>query len=93
MWQLLTIQKLILFLQVTLTGPFSPLEHKLACLHRHGVSKAASVEYNSVNAVLLDAAGSPFDHLMVAAHVNVSAVGDRLSLRRCAIYFNYKLLI
>ena len=49
------------------------------------MSKAASVEFNSVNAVLLDAAGSAFDQLMVAAHVNVSAAGDRLSLRRCAI--------
>ena len=77
--------ELILFLQVTLTGPFSPLEHKLACLHRHGVSKAASVEFRSVNAVLLDAAGSSFDQLMVAAHVNVSAAGDRLSLRRWSI--------
>jgi len=56
-------------------------EHKVTCLHRHDVSKAASVEYSSVNAVLLDAAGSSFDHLMVAAHVNVSGAGDRLSLR------------
>ena len=67
---------------MTLTGPFSPLEHKLCCLHRHGVSKAASPEQNSVNAVLLDASGSSFDQLMVAAHVNVSGAGDRLSLRR-----------
>ena len=52
------------------------------------MSKAASVEFNSVNAVLLDAAGSAFDQLMVAAHVNVSAAGDRLSLRRCAISNN-----
>ena len=70
---------------MTLSGPFSALEHTLACLHRHGVSKTASVENSSVNAVLLDAAGSSFDQLMVAAHVNVSAAGDRLSLRRCAI--------
>ena len=54
----------------------------MTCLHRHGISKGASIDQNSVNAVLLDVDGSSFDQLLVAAQVNVNASGDRLSLRR-----------
>ena len=54
----------------------------MTCLHRHGISKGASLDQNSVNAVLLDVDGSSFDQLLVAAQVNVNASGDRLSLRR-----------
>ena len=66
----------------------------MTCLHRHGISKGASIDQNSVNAVLLDVDGSSFDQLLVAAQVNVNASGDRLSLRRfllCALFTSFSL--
>ena len=68
--------------QMNLTGPFSPLEHRLRCLHRHGGAKTAAIETDSVNAVLLEQLpGDASDHYLVAAHVGTNPAGDTLRLR------------
>ena len=64
-----------------MTGPFSPLEHKVQCLHRHGCMKMVSIDSESVNAVLLDQfPGERYDHYMVAANVRMSPGGQSLQL-------------
>lgn len=68
--------------QMNLTGPFSPLEHRVRCLHRHGAAKTAAIETDSVNAVLLEQLpGEASDHYLVAAHVGTNPAGDTLRLR------------
>ena len=65
-----------------LTGPYSPLEHKVICLHRHGATKMASVEQDSVNSVLLNQSpGDSYDQYLVAAHVGMNPSGETLQLR------------
>ena len=64
-----------------MTGPFSPLEHKVQCLHRHGCMKTVTIDSESVNAVLLDQfPGERYDHYMVAASVRMSPGGQSLQL-------------
>ena len=68
--------------KVEVTGPFSPLEHKVQCLHRHGSTKQANIEQDSVNSVLLDQSpGDSYDHYLVAAHVGMNPGGETLQLR------------
>ena len=68
--------------RVPLNGPFSPLEHKVSCLHRHGSTKMANVDLESVNSVLLNQSpGDSYDHYMVAAHVGMNPSGETLQLR------------
>jgi len=68
--------------RVTLTGPFSPLEHKVMCAHRHGSSKVTNMDPGSVNVVMLDQSpGDPCDQWMVAAHVGSSPNGENLLAR------------
>ena len=68
--------------KVSLTGPFSPLEHKVACVHRHGATKMVLVDAESVNAVMLDQSpGDTYDHYMVAASVGLNPNGENLQLR------------
>ena len=64
-----------------MSGPFSPLEHKVQCLHRHGCMKTVAIDSESVNAVLLDQfPGERYDHYMVAASVRMSPGGQSLQL-------------
>ena len=64
-----------------MSGPFSPLEHKVQCLHRHGCMKTVTIDSESVNAVLLDQfPGERYDHYMVAANVRMSPGGQSLQL-------------
>ena len=68
--------------KVPLNGPFSPLEHKVQCLHRHGSSKMATVDRDSVNSVMLNQSpGDSYDHYMVAALVGMNPTGETLQLR------------
>ena len=67
-----------------MSGPFSPLEHKVQCLHRHGSTKTVPIDSDSVNAVLLDQCpGERFDHYMVAAIVRMSPGGQGMQLHGC----------
>ena len=68
--------------RLPLAGPFSPLEHKVVCLHRQGSGKLATVDPESVNSVMLNQApGEMFDQFMVAAQVGVNPSGETLVLR------------
>ena len=68
--------------RLPLLGPFSPLEHKVVCLHRQGSGKLATVDPESVNSVMLNQApGDMFDQYMVAAQVGVNPSGETLVLR------------
>ena len=68
--------------RLPLAGPFSPLEHKVVCLHRQGSGKLATVDPESVNSVMLNQApGDMFDQYMVAAQVGVNPSGETLVLR------------
>ena len=68
-----------------MSGPFSPLEHKVQCLHRHGSTKTVAIDSDSVNTVLLDQCpGERFDHYMVAASVRISPGGQGLQLYSCS---------
>merc|ERR1719317_1886543 len=71
-----------LIMKTPLSGPYSPLEHKILCVYRHGSGKMANIEMESVNTVMLDQAPSdPHDHWLVAAHVGINPGGDSLQLR------------
>ena len=68
--------------RLPLLGPFSPLEHKVVCLHRQGSGKLATVDPESVNSVMLNQApGDMFDQYMVAAQVGLNPSGETLVLR------------
>ena len=41
-------------MRTPLSGPFSPLEHKMLCAYRHGAGKMAMIDQESVNKLLLD---------------------------------------
>jgi len=69
-------------LKVSLTGPFSPLEHKVTCAYRQGACKMTNLDPDSVNVVMLDQSpGDPCEQWMVAAHVGMSPNGDTLLAR------------
>jgi ATP-dependent RNA helicase TDRD9 len=71
-----------LIMKTPLSGPYSPLEHKILCVYRHGAGKMANIDLESVNTVMLDQAPcDPHDHWLVAAHVGVNPGGDSLQLR------------
>ena len=71
-----------LIMKTPLSGPYSPLEHKILCVYRHGSGKMANIDKESVNTVMLDQAPSdPHDHWLVAAHVGINPGGDSLQLR------------
>jgi len=71
-----------LIMKTPLSGPYSPLEHKILCVYRHGSGKMANIDMESVNTVMLDQASSdPHDHWLVAAHVGMNPGGDALQLR------------
>ncbi|PSN47186.1 putative ATP-dependent RNA helicase spindle-E [Blattella germanica] len=75
--------------QVTLRGPYSPLEMKFYNLTRVGVSRTVNIEWNSVNSVLLDSEPQdPHDRLLVAASVGQNPEGDRLTLRQITLMPN-----
>ena len=66
--------------RVELSGPFSPLEHKVMAQYRSGLSKGAKVDQESVNCVMLNKEVTETDSWMVAAHVGMASHGERLSL-------------
>jgi len=69
-------------LGLNLQGPFSPLEHKVHCVYRHGSTKLINVEPDSVNAILLDSSPSDaHDQWLVAAHVGMSPNSESLVIR------------
>ena len=75
-------EKSKLIMRTPLSGPFSPLEHKILCAYRHGAGKMANIDQESVNTVMLDQAPSdPHDHWLVAAHVGINPGGDSLQVR------------
>merc|ERR1712142_142488 len=75
-------EKSKLIMKTPLAGPYSPLEHKLLSVYRHGSGKMANIDMESVNTVMLDQTPSdPHDHWLVAAHVGINPGGDSLQLR------------
>ena len=64
-------------IKLSLQGPFSPLEHKVLCAYRHGSTKLANIDPESVNCILLDQTPSDLsDQWMVAGQVAMSASGN-----------------
>ncbi|KAF6209821.1 hypothetical protein GE061_015572 [Apolygus lucorum] len=73
-------------LKATLQGPKSPLEMSINSITRKCLGKIASIDFNSVNSVLLD--NNPMDtssRLVVAGTVTQNFQGDRLTLRNTTI--------
>jgi len=69
-------------LGLNLQGPFSPLEHKVHCVYRHGSTKLINVDPDSVNAIMLDPSPSDaHDQWLVAAHVGMSPNSESLVIR------------
>ncbi|XP_044744588.1 probable ATP-dependent RNA helicase spindle-E [Coccinella septempunctata] len=75
--------------EITLKGPFSPLEMKIHSVISRGDSKQVDIEPSSVNSVLLDS--DPVDshtRLIVACQVKQSASGNNLNLRQTTLMPN-----
>merc|ERR1719419_6378 len=67
---------------VAMSGPFHPLELRLAAIHRQGYQMQTRVEPDSVNSVLLDnLPNDKYDHWMVAANVSLNQKQETLVLR------------
>ncbi|XP_012273782.1 probable ATP-dependent RNA helicase spindle-E [Orussus abietinus] len=75
--------------EVTLKGPYSPLEIRLLHLTSAGRTKRINIEWNSVNSILLD--NNPEDsheQLLVAGSVGQSSNGTNLMLRNTTLMPN-----
>lgn len=75
--------------EISLSGPYSPLEMKIESTVTRGNSKLITIDAGSVNSVLLDS--DPTDshtRLIVASYVKQSPSGNNLSLRQTTIMPN-----
>lgn len=67
---------------ITLKGPFSPLEMNVYSMVQCSATNKVSIEWNSVNSVLLDTdPQEEYDRLLVAGSISTNTDKTRLSLR------------
>lgn len=74
---------------ISLKGPFSPLETVLHSLMYSSREKNVQIEWNSVNSIILDTAPQElYERLLVAAEVGQSDVSNRMTLRHTTLMPN-----